>query len=143
MLSGKFKPLVLILSIIFSFQGFSQTEEMDGNGPEALHYSLDFLKKYFVSDTDWHVTDSELQRSVQGLIQFIEKQPVDSIQTVLQERLMADDYRFVYRLPEHVSDSLQVEGYYTSAQVRNDLERLNERLRKKYDEHEIHVPVSL
>ncbi len=143
MFSGKGKNLFLLILFLFSFQlTYAQSEAIDEHR-RTLNYSIEFLKRYFEKDSLWHVTHPETGRSVKGLIQFIEKQPLDSIHLVIQDRLVREDYRFVYRLPEHVSDSLNVPGYYSSSQVREEMELVNSRLRKKYFEDELAVPVSL
>lgn len=143
MLPGKGKIFLLLLILLFTSNILkAQTEEFDENR-QALEFSLDFLKRYFEKDSLWHVTHPETSRSVRGLIHFIEKQPFDSIQMVIGDKLENDDYRFVYRLPEHVADSLSVPGYYPSFEVRRQMDKVSEKLRKKYFESELAVPVSL
>jgi hypothetical protein len=143
MVSGKGKILVLFLSLLLSSNLLmAQTEEADDHRA-ALEFGIDFLKRYFEKDSLWHVTHPETSRSVRGLIHFIEKQPLDSVQLVIQDKMGTEGYRFVYRLPEHVSDSLNVPGYYPSFEVRRQMDKVSERLRKKYYESELEVPVSL
>lgn len=138
---GKFYFLLLSF-LVTSNVLIAQTDEMDENR-QALEFSLDFLKRYFEKDSLWHVTHPETSRSVRELIHFIEKQPFDSVQMVIGDKLAKEDYRFVYRLPEHVADSLKVPGYYPSFEVRRQMDKVSDRLRKKYFEYELSVPVSL
>ncbi len=143
MRSGTGKIFLFLITLIFtSYTLKAQYDEPDENR-QALEFSLDFLKRYFEKDSLWHVTHPETSRSVRELIRFIEKQPLDSIQMVVGDKLETDGYRFVYRLPEHVSDSLSVPGYYPSFEVRRRMEQVSARLRKKYFEDELAVPVSL
>ncbi len=143
MRSGKGKIFILLLSLLFTSNLLiAQTDEQDEHR-YALEFSLDFLKRYFEKDSLWHVTHPETSRSVRGLIHFIEKQPFDSIRMVIDDKLENDAYRYVYRLPEHVADSLSVPGYYPSFEVRRRMDKVSERLRKKYFESELSVPVSL
>ncbi len=143
MLSGKGKILVLLLFLIFTSQ-ILQAQKNEVDEPDkVLELSLNFLKRYFEKDSLWHVTHPETARSVRNLIQFIEKQPLDSVQLILEDKLEKEDYRFVYRLPEHVADSLNVPGYYPYSEVMRDMERVRNNLKKKYFEDELSVPISL
>ncbi len=143
MLSGKGKIFVLLLLLFFTSHTLhAQKNEVDENS-NVLESSLNFLKRYFEKDSLWHVTHPETERSVRNLIQFIERQPLDSIQLVIEDKLEKEDYRFVYRLPEHVADSLSVPGYYPYSEVKKEMEKVSRYLRKKYFEDELAVPVSL
>lgn len=144
MLKGKGKIFLLIITLLFTSQITKAQEEIEiVDGQKALDTSLDFLKKYFSERSYWYVTHPETERTIKGLIQFIEKQPFDSIQVDVREKLEKEDYRFVYRLPEYVSDSLDVPGYYSAAGMQSDLEKSKAQLRQKYYNQDLEVPVSL
>jgi hypothetical protein len=144
MVPGKSKIFVLLFTFLFPLNILlAQTGDTDRENRQALELSLQFLKKYFEKDSLWHVTHPETGRSVRGLIQFIEKQPFDSIHLNLKNKLTDENYRFVYRLPEHVPDSLVIPGYFSSAMVRRGMESISARMRKKYFEEELAVPVSV
>jgi len=145
MFRGKSKLLVLLISLLFPYYILTaQNNRTDKNGEkEVLEYGIRLLKRYFEQDSLWHVAHPETGRSVKGLIHFIEDQPLDSIQTSLGSNMNSEGFRFVYRLPEHVADSLQVPGYISSASVRGKLERISSDLQKKYFQEELAVPVSL
>ncbi len=145
MFRGKSKLLVLLLTFLIPFHILTAQNtrtEKDGE-KEVLEYGIRLLKRYFEQDSLWHVAHPETERSVKGLIHFIEDQPLDSIQSTLGTKLNSDGFRFVYRLPEHVSDSLQVPGYIPSIYIQREMERISSGLQKKYFEQELAVPVSL
>jgi hypothetical protein len=145
MFRGKGKLLVLLISLLFPYYiltAQNNRTERDGE-KEVLEYGIRLLKRYFEQDSLWHVAHPETGRSVKGLIHFIEDQPLDSIQNSLGSNMNAEGFRFVYRLPEHVADSLQVPGYIPSASVRGEMERISSGLYKKYFQQELAVPVSL
>lgn len=144
MLTGKGKVLFLVFIILFTSQ-ITQAQENNENvdGQKTLNTSIDFLKRYFNQKSYWHVTHPETERSVKGLIQFIEKQPLDSIQVVIKDNLEDEGYRFVYRLPEYVPDSLNVPGYYSATSLNNDLHQIEVRLRDKYYEQDLEIPQRL
>ena len=144
MLSGKGKIFILLIIYVFTSNIIKAQEKEKVNiNRKTLESSLELIKKYFDKDTFWHVTHPETERSIKGLIQFIEMQPIDSVQLVIQNKLENEGYRFVYRLPEHVTDSLNVKGFYPFSEVRRDMEKVNARLWKKYFESELEVPVTL
>jgi hypothetical protein len=145
MFRGKSKLLVLLISFIFPLHYLTAQNNRSGRegDKKVLEYGLQLLKRYFEQDTLWHVAHPETERSVKGLIHFIEDQPLDAIQSSLGSKMEAEDFRFVYRLPEHVADSLQVPGYISSPVVRREMERISSVLQKKYFEEELAVPVSL
>jgi hypothetical protein len=144
MYSGKRRTFLLLLIYIFAFTSIqAQNEPLNDDDQEALESGIQLLKKYFEQDTAWYIMHPETGRSVGELIRFIEKQPFDSIKGVISHSLKDTAYRFVYRLPEHVPDSLQVPGYYNSKQLQSDLESFKKQLYRKYFEEELAVPVSL
>jgi hypothetical protein len=144
MFSGKSKLLVLLLTLLYFFSPvYAQQSRSGDSDVETLELGIRLLERYFKQDTLWHVVHPETGRSVDGLLQFIEKQPLDSILKAVNETLDDTTYRFVYRLPEHVPDSLEVPGFYPSTRVQHDLQRLNVHLRRKYFEGEFSVPVEL
>ena len=144
MFSGKSKLLVLLLTLLYFFSPvYAQQSRSGDSDVETLELGIRLLERYFKQDTLWHVVHPETGRSVDGLLQFIEKQPLDSILKAVNETLDDTTYRFVYRLPEHVPDSLEVPGFYPSTRVQHDLQRLKVHLRRKYFEGEFSVPVEL
>lgn len=122
MLQGNGKKLLLFILLIFTSHIIIAQEENSLDNDKALSNSLDFLKKYFDKGSFWHVTHPETEQTVKGLIQFIEKEPFDSIHVGIKDKLDDEGYRFVYRLPDYVPDSLNVPGYYSAGALRKDLE---------------------
>lgn len=144
MISGISKNFaLLLLSFIFVNTGFSQNNVIDDEEKQTLEFGIDLLKRYFGEEKYWHVTQSETGESVRGLVNFIEKEPIDTILFSLEDALNDSAKYFVYRLPEHVPDSLSLPGYYPAADLQNDIDSLWEKLRQKYIEQEITVPLQL
>ncbi|WP_372932618.1 DUF3078 domain-containing protein [Mariniphaga sediminis] len=144
MFSGKsklFVLLLLLLSVVNPIEAQNRIE--NDEKARALELGIGLLERYFEKDDAWKVTDTETGESVRGLMRFIEKKPLDSILNVLNGSLGDSTFRYVYRLPEYVPDSLEVPGYYPVVSVHRDLEKLARHLRKKYFEDELSVPVSL
>lgn len=144
MYSGKRKPIALLLICLFIINPVvAQNTRNDDEDARLLHYGIRLLERYFDRDNSWQVIHPETGESVRGLIHFIEKQPLDSILNTLNSAVNDSAFRFVYRLPEHVPDSLYVPGYYSFVSVQEDLAAADARLQKKYFQDELAVPMSL
>lgn len=138
---------VIILLLALFVSNYARAQEVDEaqeiDGQQSLELGIEYLQQYFEKDPRWHVVNPETGKTVLGLIHFIEKQPVDTLINTLNRTLKDDSYRFVYRLHEHVPDSLEVPGFYRSELLNGELEKINQKLRKKYFEDELTVPVSV
>jgi hypothetical protein len=144
MYSGKRKLFILLLICLCIISpAVAQNTIDDDEDAQLLNYGIRLLERYFDRDNSWHVIHSETGESVRGLIHFIEKQPLDSILNTLNSAAKDSAFRFVYRLPENVSDSLSVPGFYSFGKVQKDLDAADARLRKKYFQDELAVPMSL
>ncbi len=145
MFSGKSKLFVLLPIILFNFvfQVRAQSGNSEEENTQTLKLGLRLLERYFEKNDSWYVIDPKTGESVRGLIHFIEKEPLDSILKVLNQSLGDSTYQYVYRLPEHVEDSLSVPGYFPVERVEQRMNLINSSLRKKYFEEELSVPVQL
>jgi hypothetical protein len=145
MLSVKSKLFVLFLSLLFIFSNPVQGQNVfqENENTRTLDLGIQLLERYFNQNETWHVSHPETGEHVRELIYFIEKEPLDSVLNSLDRSLNDSAYTFVFRLPEHVSDSLQVPGYFPADEVQRKLMLADARLRKKYFEEELSVPVSL
>ena len=145
MFSGKSKLFVLLLTLLFNFvfQANAQRENSEEESTRALELGVRLLERYFEKDNTWHVSHPETGEKVRELIYFIQKEPLDSVLISIDKSLNDSTFTFVFRLPEHVSDSLQVPGYFPADEVQRKLMLADTRLRKKYFEEELSVPISL
>ncbi len=140
--SGKVKLFLLFLIItIFSAQVFAQSGRNESEN-ETLKESIEILKRYFYQDNNWYITSPSVEKDVKGLINFIDDEPVDSIITHLY-RTFSDSIYYVFRLPEKVEDSLSVNGYYSVANVKKDIEKIRIELQKEFQKNDIEIPESL
>ncbi|MBW6536179.1 MAG: DUF3078 domain-containing protein [Mariniphaga sp.] len=145
MFSGKSKLFVLLVTLFFNFifQAHAQRENSEQESTRALELGVRLLERYFEKDNSWHVSHPETGEKVRELIHFIQKEPLDSVLNSIDRSLNDSAFTFVFRLPEHVSDSLQVPGYFPANEVQRKLMLADARLRKKYFDEELAVPVSL
>lgn len=136
---GKFK-LLFILFFFVSLQGFTQNSN-DEPDEVILEKGLEILKKYFIENNNWFVVKPSLEKNVSGLVNFIEDKPVDTIIYNLKKTL--GDELYVFRLPENVEDSLNVEGYFSNEKVLEGIERIYSGLQKEYENKKVMVPPSV
>ncbi len=134
---------LLFLCLIFSVKGFSQVDLKEEQNQQTLEKGIELLQRYFTEQNAWHVAHPETSENVTGLIHFIEDEPLDSILYDLKESAADTTFKFVYRLPENVSDSLHVPGYYSASEVKNDLEILGLNMQTEFQNKKITVPVAL
>lgn len=104
----------------------------DSEDAAVLNNSIENLRSYFNEGTGWRVTDSSVVENVNGLINFIKSEPVDTVLSHLNKYLQEPGFLFVTRLPENVADSLSVSGYYSYGQLISDMQRINDELQAKY-----------
>lgn len=146
MFSGRIKVISILIAffwIINTGSSIAQQINEEDDQQKALELGIGLLERYFFKDTTWHIIQPETGKSVKGMISFIEKQPLDSILQTLYSSLEDSGRLFVYRLPEHVPDSLELPGYYPATRLVKDLDRIQNALRSKYYENEITVPLHL
>ncbi|NOR74242.1 MAG: DUF3078 domain-containing protein [Draconibacterium sp.] len=132
---------ILLVGLIINFYGFSQVSESEKIN-ETLEGSINILKKYFYEGNNWHVAQPSVNNDVRGLINFIEDEPIDSILNNLN-RSFSQNEKYVIRLPENVSDSLNVPGYYSYNKVEKEIENIGIYLQEFYRNKKIVVPVDM
>lgn len=142
-LKSKFYLLLISFFFVFDFSVRAQKIADKEDDSRALRLSIEVLERYFEQDKTWHVSHPETGEKVRELIHFIEKEPIDSVLNKLEKSLQDSTYTFVFRLPENVSDSLDVPGYYPNNETKRRIQMINNRLRKKYFDEELSVPVNL
>jgi len=80
-----------------------------------------------------------MENDVEGLIHFIEDEPIDSILNSLDESVVRIQ-NYVYRSPEDVSDSLNVPGYFPVESVQKTLFEIENEIRGRFTNTEIEIP---
>lgn len=138
---GKVRSVLLLFLIVF-YPIFVFSQNHNDSENETLRKSLEILKRYFYKDNQWYVTSPSVAADVKGLINFIEDEPVDSVVAHLNNTL-EDSTTYVFRLPENVSDSLKVPGYYPMNEKQKSIEKIGIQLQKDFQRDKIKVPESL
>ncbi len=139
----KFRTTTFIfLTFILTNSLFAQNSEAEKNAA-ALENGIEILRRYFSEEKNWHSTTPALGENVDGLIHFIEDEPIDSVLTQLNGFLNDTSFSFVFRLPENVSDSLSVQGYFSQARLNAEMSKIENRLQAKYQRNDLPIPPSV
>jgi len=127
---AKLSLLLLFLNLIFFSNQTQAQPNSNTKEKEPLDSGLDMLKRYFYSDNQWYVARPSVAKDVKGLIDFIENDPIDTVVGNLNKSFESGQ-TFVFRLPENVADSLQVQGFYPHTEL---VKRVNVETRKLQNE---------
>jgi len=122
---------------------YSQNQNEEVDEQKVLELGIDLLERYFARDTTWHVMHPGTDKSVAGMINFIEKEPIDTILYTISRALQDTSRLFVYRLPEDVSDSLMVPGFYPYQFLQRDIDSIRRTHEATYLTGAITVPLHL
>ncbi len=142
MLAGREKYFItFILSFFISTLLLAQNTPKERN-METLQKEVQVLKKYFYEGKNWHIAQPSVEKDVKGLINFVEDRPIDSIIGNINSTFKTSEH-YVIRLPENVSDSLNVAGYYANSFVKADIDAISTRLKEVYRKKKIVVPGEL
>jgi hypothetical protein len=127
--------------LLFTATVFAQ-ENSEEKDQKELESSIQLLRNYFSVDKNWQVVEPELDKNVNGLINFIEDQPLDDIIRQLNNAKLTQG-NYVLRLPENVEDSLSVSGYVSAPMVQQNIEKIRVDYKNEVKLHEIMVPTSV
>lgn len=117
----EFKYIILVLITLFlstsSFsKDFQDKKQKKAASSDTINYQIGYLKKYFSDSSGWQIADTFYAKNVEGLIRFIEAQPIDSIVQNLVFKNNSDSLKLVIK-PGVEADSLKIEGFVTYAEM--------------------------
>lgn len=138
----KIRSLFIISTFLIFSQAQAQVRET-ASYSDSLNNNILLLKKYLSKGNNWHFTDSLAEKRLGGLIDFVENEPVDTLISYFQKFRSEPEHSFVFRLPEQVSDSLQVSGYLSADQVSQRLKALARQAEGEFSGRQINVPADL
>ena len=129
----------IFLLTVLTTDLFAQNSEKKEN-IVALENAAETLRRYFTKETNWRVADSSIIENVNGLINFIQSEPVDTVLSRLNKYLKEPGFPFVMRLVDDVADSLSIPGYYSQHQLNMDIQRISNEFQAKSGSPEIRLP---
>jgi len=125
------KKLFTGLFILISVSIFAETTPIDrkkdknANQKDSLLIGIDFLKKYIQTTKIWQSENPEILNTINGLIHFAEDERIDSILVRLEKFQKKENFRYINRLPIHVSDSLKLRGYHSYPTILEKMKQLD------------------
>jgi len=139
MLHYKLRSILIALFSVFIIQNSTAQSTVNQSEKEMLEDGIRILRTYFLENSNWHMVDGNVESDINGLIHYIETAPLDTVVNNLSRR-QKNDSIFVFRLPENVPDSLNVEGYIAAAEVRDNIALIRAQLEDEVRQNPLPVP---
>jgi len=119
--------LFFLISVSISIQAnpTDRKKEKGLSSADSIKLGIDYLRKHLQTNDAWQSENPELLRTVNGLIHFAEDERIDSILVKLQNFQQKNDFRYISRSPNHVSDSLQIQGYQAYPTILEKMKQLD------------------
>jgi hypothetical protein len=92
---------------------------------DSIQISINSIKRYISGNNVWEPENPEIIRAVNGLIHYAEDEHIDSILVKLDKFQNQDNFRYINRLPEKVSDSLKVHGFVRHKTILEKMKQLD------------------
>ncbi len=137
------KQLVFFLFSLYLTQSFAQDtphgQRIFSSNDSTVQNYIQYLNRYF-SGNDWLISDPKIGGNVNGLIHFVNDQPIDIIINNIRSLPVDPGKNFVDRLPGNVPDSLMVKGFISRKMKQTRLEQIKEGVLEEYANKELIVP---
>ena len=88
---------VLFLSLVFSTSlpaensksmNFNLVTKVESQAPDSLKWSVVFLNKILYSCNEWYLSNNQLKKPIQGVLNYAENDPLDTVVTKLHRMLI-------------------------------------------------------
>src|ERR1035437_4722510 len=94
---------------------------------DTLSWSLSLVKKVFNGSGEWYMTNSSFHKSIKGVVNYAENDPIDTVIVNMNKFLRTDSIPLIFnRKAENIPNKRIVPGYLFS----EELDRLVENRRK-------------
>jgi hypothetical protein len=142
----------LVLSILFLLALGDGNLQADNLNPkkkhdsvaqksDSLQWSVDFLNKVFHSCGEWYLTDVNFKKPVQGVLNYAENDPLDTV--VFNLKRLLSDTSVVYlmeRHPQDITNIKDVEGFLTTEEIETNVESIRKSVFDSLNNSNIIVP---
>jgi hypothetical protein len=107
---------LISVSIVTQAIPASRKKEKGLANADSIKLGIDYLRKHLQTNDVWQSENPEILRTVNGLIHFADDESIDTILVKLQNFQQKNDFRYISRSLNNMSDSLLVKGFqpYTS-----------------------------
>ncbi|HWS01165.1 MAG TPA: DUF3078 domain-containing protein, partial [Prolixibacteraceae bacterium] len=82
---------------------------------DSLSWSVSFMKKIFNGSGEWFMTDESLKKSIKGVIDYSENEPIDTVVVNLNKLLKSDSIAPIFdREADNIPNKEIVKGYISA-----------------------------
>ncbi len=115
--------------------------KVESSAPDSLKWSVVFLNKILYSCNEWYLSNNQLKKPIQGVLNYAENDPLDTVVTKLHRLLIEGSAMYLIdRYPQDVHNVNDVQGYISEADVQKQIESLNKELFDSLNNANIQVP---
>src|SRR5674476_1263067 len=108
---------------------------------DSLKWSVDYLNKLLYTGGEWYLTDRLYKKPIQGVLNYAENDPLDTVVIDVQ-RLLRDD-KLGYRLdrrPQDIRNAKEIRGYITNDEIAKGIDIIREKVLDSLNVSKIIVP---
>jgi len=119
-----------------------QTQLAGNQIGDSLKWSVDYLNKLLYSGGEWYLTDHQYKKPIQGVLNYAENDPLDTV-IVDIHRLLSDDKLgyLLDRRPQDIRNVKDIRGYITDEEVGKGIEAIRKKVLDSLNITKIVVPV--
>jgi len=111
---------------------------------DSLKWSIGFLNKLLYSCNEWYLTDSQLKKPIQGVLNYAENDPLDTV--VLNLGNILKDGKVIHlmeRHPQDIRNLREVPGYVLDPEIERVAEAIRKDLFDSLNNSNIVVPMMI
>ena len=109
---------------------------------DSIQISVDYLKTFLDSNSEWYLKDPELEVNLNSLIHYFEDNKIDSVISMMNGYVKNNAVYF-YRSSSDLADSLSIENYIYQEDLSERLKRLDRSIRGSILKNQIPIPEQL
>ena len=119
-----------------------QTQLAGNQIGDSLKWSVDYLNKLLYSGGEWYLTDRQYKKPIQGVLNYAENDPLDTV-IVDIHRLLSDDKLgyLLDRRPQDIRNVKEIRGYLTDEEIGKGIEAIRKKVLDSLNITKIVVPV--
>ncbi len=119
-----------------------QTQLSGNQIGDSLKWSVDYLNKLLYSGGEWYLTDRQYKKPIQGVLNYAENDPLDTL-IVDIHRLLSDDKLgyLLDRRPQDIRNVKEIRGHLTDEEIGKGIEVIRKKVLDSLNITKIVVPV--
>ncbi|HZK93913.1 MAG TPA: DUF3078 domain-containing protein, partial [Prolixibacteraceae bacterium] len=114
------------------------TETQNG---DSLKWSVDYLNKLLYTSGEWYLTDRLYKKPIQGVLNYAENDPLDTVIIDVQKLLRDDKLGyFLDRRPQDIRNVKKLRGYITDDEIAKGVDAIRGKVLDSLNVSKIIVP---